>query len=321
MSVSSTGNLGAEFRDPRRYYNNGGYFVDPDAVIEHFQNLEIAALQRPGTDRVVSRFLANDSVAEALRGNQRLEVALPLREHGAWLIYLAKNGEERRPNTSLLDMHTATLPHNYRPVASVIDKLKDVSTTYPSLSFATSLNEADQEQAYALLKSFGWQEEGVAELTTDVEIEQDKRPEDRKMWLAVTRVGQKVVSIAQAQRIDLEGVPLVESTEWRTRDRFQGQGLMTGNLHVLHAQVLNDIESPVIYAETNFASRADRSGHGAGLVIPRRQFAPQVVKQNVEVDGVLTDFSFMSLHTSIMRQLRSAMPYIMGLTEPQGVRS
>jgi len=101
-------------------------------------------------------------------------------------------------------------------------------------------------------------------------------------------------------------VDLVESTEWRTRDEYAGQGMMTATIAMLNTQILSDRRvsgrKPLIYAECNFQSRSDRAGSGAGFEIPSREFAKQIIVQNVHVgdgypseEGKLGDFTYMYL--------------------------
>jgi hypothetical protein len=82
-------------------------------------------------------------------------------------------------------------------------------------------------------------------------------------------------------------------------------GLMGSNLWKINNQVLDDLQiengrSPLIFAECNFMTRADKAGQRAGFRIPPRSYAAQIVVQNVMVrDGHkpvgLRDFTFLSL--------------------------
>jgi hypothetical protein len=110
---------------------------------------------------------------------------------------------------------------------------------------------------------------------------------------------------------------LVESTEWRTRDDFSGNGLMTATVAMLNAQVISDMRNhanpPLIYAECNFQSRSDRVGHSAGFKVPDRTVGslviPQILAQNVMVhdgvdvaEGKLRDFTFMYVPVQTLQE-------------------
>jgi hypothetical protein len=97
-------------------------------------------------------------------------------------------------------------------------------------------------------------------------------------------------------------VKYVESTEWSTHPDYQGNGLAPANLSVVNAQVLHAGPDSIVGAETNLHPnvRADLIGNRVGFSIPPRNFAAQILKQNVRVgDGEeptgLRDFSFMYL--------------------------
>ena len=143
---------------------------------------------------------------------------------------------------------------------------------------------------------------------------------NKDVWFsAVKDRGGRIVGLAMAERLSIPGrdmtaLDIVESTEWNVLKEFEGNGLMTANVARLNAQILSDLGNdsgrlPLIFAECNFQSHAERVGRGAGLRVPERTFVPQILVQNVSIrdgqpieDGKLRDFTFMYLSVDLMQR-------------------
>lgn len=181
------------------------------------------------------------------------------------------------------------------------------------------LIQADQlDQMHTLWSdTFGWNHQELDGLRKKLEANKYKDPAQRDIWFAAIRHNGAIISAAMAERLGLPTacgqLDLVESTEWRTKDGYTGNGLMTATLAMLNAKILSDFQDnpnglPLIYAECNFQSRSDRAGYGVGFRVPRRIHSSQILVQNVLVrdgqpvaEGRLRDFTFMYLPAEAIR--------------------
>lgn len=136
------------------------------------------------------------------------------------------------------------------------------------------------EQVFALWGgTFGWAREEVLNLSERLKRERRLLPWERSIWFAAIRKEEEINFHRHGRKtgFPLKGkisVDLVESTEWKTKEDYEGQGLNTAAVVHLNCQIFRDLAQakihPVIFAETNFNSRSDRVAHGAGMVIPER---------------------------------------------------
>jgi hypothetical protein len=190
--------------------------------------------------------------------------------------------------------------------------------------FVDNLDTIDIAQVYSLWHPiFEWSEEDIQNLRGRLQGQRNLSPEERSVWFTAAMDGNNVVALSMAERLDLPFRPgetqsIVESTEWCVREGWQGQGLGTAAPVHVHAQVFTDLASlerpPIIVAETNFTSRADRNGHNAGMIVADRQIesfpVSQVLRQNVAVgDGLrperLRDFTMMYVPPDSVRDYYS----------------
>lgn len=317
---SSTGNLGVSRRQYERVYVNGTRVSDDPQEVQHnFQRLVgIGERHRQKVGRVVFRGVASQEVVEHVLNSdlqQYLETALPLAEFtddSSSLIYMAENKPGREQIHPREYMISETTNYRESPI-SLQDRVKEVLAK--EYTFTNTITDAQIDQVYALWsETFGWERKEVEGLQKRLKNARTQPPHLKDVWFSAIEQDETMVSLAMAERLDIPGVTgeitFVESTEWKTRDEKAGQGLMTATLAMLNAQIFSDLEGtagnenpiPLIYAECNFQSHADRAGYGAGLRIPSREFAPQILAQNVHVndgipveDGKLRDFTFMYL--------------------------
>jgi len=143
--------------------------------------------------------------------------------------------------------------------------------------------------------TFGWNHGQIDAFAQRLEADRHTEKLDRSVWFAGVEHDGLLVSAVMAERLTLPGndgpIDLVESTEWATRKGHDGNGYTPTALAALNAQILGDLADspngrPLIFAECNFTNRADRTGSSVGMVIPSREYASQVLPQNVVVgDG------------------------------------
>lgn len=343
---SSTGELGASRRqDNRLYVNAREACSDPEALGDVFQRmLDIQGRHPEQVGRVVYRGVVSDNVLSYLVSdpglNSNLEVALPLREFSgdnSWLIYLANNrsGRDRIVGQEVMIWDSFDQKDDVTPPVDRVGAIRSHSE-YAGLGsfntpyrFLTEIPEEAVDEVHELWGStFGWQRDQALSLSGRL----NTQASDRDVWFSAISHRGKIVSLAMAEMRPIPSfngaLNLVESTEWRTKNGFEGKGLMTATVTALNAQILRDLQDspnglPLIYAECNFQSRSDRVGHGAGFRIPERFAAgylvPQILVQNVgvrdghELEGKLRDFTFMYLPAEVIRD--SYSPLLSPITE------
>lgn len=332
--LSSTGRLGVSRRQYERLYvNSTSFSSDPVEIKEIFQRLiAIGERNQQKIGRIIFRGLVNDSIIQHIASNDlqaHLEVAFPVAEFtgdNSWLIYMAQNRPGREsivPREIMIDetsnIQTQKLMPPVARVQSMIEK---------GYSFTNLISAHQVDHVYALWgETFGWERQHVDNLKKRLLNNKCKDSSDRDIWFAGACDNGTIICAAMAERLTIPAalgqLDLIESTEWRTKDEYSGNGLMTATVALLNAQILSDLKDstdglPLICAECNFQSRSDRVGVGAGFRIPGRVIGdftvPQILVQNVLVrDGQpidtskLRDFTFMYLPVETMKTHYSPM--------------
>jgi hypothetical protein len=289
----SAGGPGTSIRsDERLYHNATEYYSDPAQLETMFSGLLAYGEQiSQPISRTVFRGIVSNRVMHSVRRNglaETLEVAMPLEEFGHpgdWLIYLGHNAPGREPLVSKGLMVAAIADP---PAASPERPLP------PGFRLARSLPRTDEPQLLELWgPTFGQTGNTVAGTAAAVRQQLELPADGRNLWLSLCYHGSRIASAAMAETVELatsdplRPLVMVESTEWRTRDGYQGHGLMEQTVRYLHGQVLESFANrafPLLYAETNYTSGANRVGNRAGMVSPSGHYAGQVILQNVRVD-------------------------------------
>lgn len=325
--LSSTGRLGVSRRSYDRLYVNGTqYSTNPYEFAINFSRLIQVAERHPSRiSRCVFRGLVNEDIMRHISNNglqSHLEVALPIREFNgdnSWLIYLAFNRQDRRSNVPHGTMIEATSNLN-KEIVTPLERIQ--ALVEQGYTFIRYIFKDQVDEVYSLWgETFGWERQEVVNLRRRLIAAYNNPSSQKDVWFSglVNKDGM-IVSVAMAERISIPSssgpLDLVESTEWRTKDGYEGRKLMTATLCALNAQILYDLKNkphglPLIYAECNFQSRADRAGYGAGMRIPERTngyYAPQILVQNVLVrdgqpvgEGKLRDFIFLYLPVKVIQ--------------------
>ncbi|CAN5115885.1 hypothetical protein BH11PAT1_BH11PAT1_0260 [soil metagenome] len=320
---SSTGNLGVSRRQDQRLYVNGTHAArDYGEVAGNFNRLVGITERKDRLSRAVYRGIVSNEVLESiLLGPLRetVEVALPLDEFDhsdSWLVYMAKNKPERNalvPLIQMIDQTKNPLQNN-----SVEEQVAKVFRR--GMHVIHEFSDEHIAQLHELWGgTFGWSVTEIQALQRRIEKGQIENSEGRSIWFSGILYQDQLVSAAMAERLELPGllgpVTIVESTEWRTRDEYAGQGLMAATIAMLNTQILADLEysgtQPLIIAECNFLSRSDRAGIKSGFRIPERDIkgmtVSQILEQNVLVSdghvlpkGKLRDFTFMYVPNTVI---------------------
>lgn len=320
--LSSTGGLGRELRPDRRLYENADlYDLQPAELAERFSDLQRDQRSKSSAvSRWVLRGVVSDETMSAIQSTDcelrnGLEVALPLAEFGrpGWLLYVAKNSDERQPHAPPQSMIAATQAYATHSV-SATERI--TSARRRGYTVRTTPRAADRTDLLGIWGPiFGWDAQQIDTFTDTIGAEQERPVDRRETFFAGLYAGELLVGAAMGETLRLSTpqgeLPLVESTEWGMAHEQRSKKLMPTVLASLNAQIVSSFrarqEQPLVYAECNYTSRSDRAGYAAGFRIPSRQFARQIVAQNVTVnDGIrhagLRDFSFMYLPATAMRE-------------------
>lgn len=323
---SSTGGLGISCRQDGRLYKNAEVvFGDHKEVEEDFCRLVTMGEEEPGVSRAVWRGVVEGDSAVHIFNNElyksKVEVALPLADFTgdpSWFIVMAKN-EPGREQIVATDVMICETEKQREVTRSPVERVGEVLGK-EGYSFVNYISEDQVDQVHDLWgETFGWKRQEVDNLRRRLDEANEGDNTQRDVWFSAVTDNGKIVSAAMAEGLTFPtasggGLKLVESTEWKTKDEYAGKGLMIATLAMLNAQILADSQEntdglPLVYAECNFQSRADRAGYGAGFGVPPRSEAPQILIQNVGVvdgaqveKGKLRDFTFMRLPKDVIEK-------------------
>lgn len=318
--LTSAGSVGAERRSFDRFYVTAHEPVESaGAISDVMLRLREATERRSRISRSVLRVVTNYStVLELTEVGLSPEVAIPLDQYDgpdSLLAVYAHNYGPRAQTIVPIDQMIEETRAEEEPVASAFNT--DEFLAENNLSITNLAGPAYHKELFEMWgDTFGWTREQVAVFCRTILNQNPNSNQDARVWFscAGTKTSDgyplPIASSAMAERIDIQGfnkiIHLVESTEWRTRQIIDGQpkGLIVPVLQRLNQQILRDLPEALIVAECNFASRADRRGHQAGFVIPSRELASQILRQNVGVhdgkgDWPLRDFTAMVLNNTI----------------------
>lgn len=320
--LTSTGALGISHRDHDRYYLNS-----PWGVLANEQDLERLAhfgqraidAGRNSVTRCVARCLVSSSTIENIATSEVLRplieavVPVPFAFSGqeVWMVMFGQNHRLRQPLASMETMVAATVDRP-KSQSSVADRIQSLQAQ--GFSFLTTISGEQFSSVYTLWhETFGWESAQVTGLQGQLVAQRELPRSYRSVWFSgiVAPQNNELVALAMAERLDMpigdgRSLSVVESTEWRTKNGWEGRGIMAGAVTHLHNQVLFDLADlptpPLVIAEANFMTRADLVGRSVGMRIAQRHigalFVPQVLRQNIPVvDGKnppeLRDFIFM----------------------------
>lgn len=332
--LSSTGAKGLDTRpDKRIYWNVPGKMESPERVLHGFNRLEGIQSANPkrkefepdkSKRREVMRFISSNSAAQNILNDDnplssRVEVALQVGED-EWYISLARNGENRISPTHISQLVEDT--RNPETPKSPVDSINKVLAA--GNSFVSDLSSPYvAEQVLDLWKgTFGWTGEEVEGLAMRLQS-QEESLEPKNVWFSALEKpaadspsGKEVVAAGMAERLtfdlkDGRKFHIIELTEWASDEKSQGNGYMTAVITQTIAQVLASIpederDNILIMAETNIKKYAHRAGFGAGLRRPEHSVygieVPQILQQNVRVNGEMSDFAFVSLRPDTIKR-------------------
>lgn len=323
--VSSTGAMGIDTRSNKRiYWNVRQPMRSADGVEKSFnklarvQNVNTPEDRKDGkrkeqfefgdlsTRRDVMRFIATDEAVQKLINpnnpfSDNVEVAFPIGE-GDWYVSLGKNGTERKTALSMDELvHETAAPDKPKYPAAAVERVLNEGYT-----FKTDLSDpAVRDQVLQLWENtFGWTEEEIGNLQRRLEDQEDAG--EKNVWFGAlqkpTPDGKKVVAVGMAEKIQFtrsngEPLDIIELTEWSVDLGSRGNGYMPATITQIAAQVLDsypveDRGKKLLIAECNIGKFAHKSGYTAGMTVPER-VVPQILKQNVDVEGAKSDFAFM----------------------------
>jgi hypothetical protein len=305
------GSLGLSRRSYERlYYNatralgNVDYFVNRMAPWAEERVVDSSEHQR-----IVGRILMTESqLFEVLQRSEALqrsiEVAIPVGEYLGSPMMMTMWGINNNTRQTLVDIPHIVRETEYLDMPKIAPITRVDALRNQGYAFVDSADFVSTEQIFSLWGPiFEWPQHDINALRSRLSAERTISPVSRSVWFSAIMYNSDVVSLAMAERLNLplgggDYIPIIESTEWCVRPAWQQRGLGVGAISHVHAQVFRDLSShprqPIVVAETNFTSRADRLGHSAGMVVGDREinsfFVPQILRQNVAVsDGIRSD--------------------------------
>lgn len=243
-----------------------------------------AQLKFPGTQEfanhpVIAPFV--EGVLNASNGVQR------------GVIFTAHNrGERNRSPESWDDVREIW----QRPLdTSPVRRIQQVIAAGNTLT--ADFRDDDIPQMARVWQAFGWDELGVQEWL------QDYRRGVGGWACGVRSADGQIQSLAKAELLDLDGMGLVESTEWASDTTSREHGLGTAAAIALNTRILCQPPTThgyTIFAEANMASESPghRVARNAGFraCADFRSSRPNgVLRQHVTVEGKLRDFLLVQL--------------------------
>lgn len=318
----------------RLYYNGLESLQSVDNLVDYVVPWAEEQVQDgTGVRRVVIRLLmAPEQLSETLERSETLrrsiEVAIPIERQGQQPVVMAMWGINNHLERMIVPVETITQETTYTDEVDPDLVSRTEGLRAQGFRFSEVMDDIDTEEIYSLWHPiFEWSEQDVVTLRERMRGQQSVARRDRSVWFSAVREGDRVVALAMADRLDLplgngETIPIVESTEWCVRNGWYGRGLGAGAVSFVQAQVVRDLRElsrpPVILAETNFTSRADRIGHQTGMIVGPRVFdghpVTQILQQNVAVgDGLrperLRDFTMMYIPPTHLTSFYSQAQY------------
>lgn len=169
-----------------------------------------------------------------------------------------------------------------------LDRVQSID--FNQFFLSDQLNESDADRLAQIWQPFGWTRNGVSAF---IQAQEDHFTG----WFSGAREREngQLVSACMGEGLRLAGAYIVEGTEYGTLSGYEGNGLCTAVVSLLHAQVLNDTlyttgNTPLIVSEFNMTSRSDIVGRHAGMTIPLVEGTSgledspiQVLRRNVSV--------------------------------------
>jgi hypothetical protein len=323
-------------RSNDRYYLNSpwGVLTSPGKLNQAYRVAEwVIRTERNDVTRCVGRFLVSESVLAGIKDTplaRHLEVAIPTElrvDDPTWLVMFGMNHPSRRMLQPRNEMINQIVDDSNHPHPVPLDRMHDLIDH--GYTFVDRIDPLHIDSIYGMWgKTFGWTRDGVLARSESMEEQGRRNPRERDMWFSglVDPAGM-LVSVALGERLNMEAghglgqLPLVEITEWRRGNEVKGHGFMAGAVAFLNAQILTDLEEisprPLIFAETNYMSKAHRVGMAVGMEVPPYGVAGipliQVLEQNVNVgDGYepegLRDFTVEYVTSHWMKYLYPPLP-------------
>lgn len=313
------GNLGLSKRSYERLYYNARQAL---TSVDYLVNRMMPWAEEHVSDtmphrRIVGRIIMTEAqLSESLHRSaplrEHVEVAVPVGDYFGSRMVMVMWGVNNHHEHTLDPVNYISHETEYTQALHIPPSMRVRSIREQRYEFVEHIDQSAMNDIVSLWGSiFEWTDIDVQGLRIRLQEQQRVSPEDRSVWFTRIMAGDDVVALAMAERLDLplgggDTVPIIESTEWCVRPGWQQRGLGIGAVSHVHAQVFRDLErvarQPIILAETNFTSRADRIGHGAGMVVGPHVidsiYIPQVLRQNVAVIDArrsdrLRDFTMM----------------------------
>lgn len=239
-----------------------------------------------GHRRIVLKGLcSNEVLFQAKQQGLPIEAIIPMNliaDHDSSIVFLAENYHDSPTQGNDPRELIAHRNNGKKPLEKVQKVIEN------NFTLSKNLTENDVEDLFSLWQRFGWSKKEISNF-----IEKNQRHEKNYWFSGIRDSGSgKLVSASTAEAIEFAGIRYIETTEYSTLGGYEEQGLCTASVAGLIAQVLSetyysniqDSSTTVITAEFNTSSTSAAIGASAGLIVPKEDGVPQILKYNVGVE-------------------------------------
>lgn len=241
-----------------------------------------------GHRRIVFKCLcSNEVLSQAKQQELPIEAIIPMNlvaGHDSAIVFLAEN-YHKSPSQGNDPREFITHRQNGKKPLAKVQKVVE-----NNFALSKNLTENDVEDLFSLWQRFGWSKKEISNFIGKIQ------KHEKNYWFSGIRDSNsgKLVSASTAEAIEFADIRYIETTEYSTLDGYEEQGLCTASVAGLIAQVLSetcysnnqDSLTTVITAEFNTSSTSVAIGASAGLIVPKEDGVPQILKYNVGVvDG------------------------------------
>lgn len=237
---------------------------------------------------VIRGLMSGEAIKAGKKLNLPIEAGIPMNlvtdnnNDDSAIVYIAKN----RHQSPRQGQNPREFIKNRRNGRTPLERARSL---YRNFIPSDSLKNQDANQLLNLWERFGWT---IDEINNFISRIQNKEP---NLWFSGIRdvnTGQ-LVSVCNAEAIEFAGIKYIETTEYSTHKKYEGQSLSTTAVSALIAQVLRDTfynkdrnYIPVVTAEFNTSSSSPAVGASSGFIIPEFGESDGILSYNVAVkDG------------------------------------
>lgn len=260
---------------------------DFELLLTSLRNLKTLADKGQYRRFVLKGLVSREVVNQAKVAQLPIEAIIPLNfvtSHDSAIVFLAENYHDSPFQGNDPREFITHRKNDKKPLEKVQKVIEN------NFALSKNLTENDIEDLFSLWQRFGWSKSEISNFIGKIQRL------EKNYWFSGIRDSNsgKLVSASTAEAIEFAGIRYIETTEYSTLDGYEEQGLCTASVAGLIAQILSetyysnnqDNLTTVITAEFNTSSTSAAIGASTGLIIPKEDGIPQILKYNVGVvDG------------------------------------